>query len=238
MTGLRVEQHADSSDTARAAARCIAEQADLAVRERGRFAIALSGGRTPGEMLKALAGMPLPWPSVHVFQVDERVAPDGDAARNLEQIRITLIETGALARENLHPMPVEDADLEEASARYAARLEQWSGSPPVVDVVHLGLGDDGHTASLVPGDPALECKSQDVAMTDRYRGHRRMTLTLPALDRARQRLWLATGADKSAMLARLIAGDESVPAGRVTHREAIVFTDRAASVALPAPQRS
>lgn len=232
MSEPRLECHADADSTARAAARFVADCAQRAVAERGTFTVALSGGSTPLRMLEALVGEDLPWDRLQVFQVDERVAPRGHAERNLTPLEKTLIGRTPLAGEALHAMPVEEAALEEAAGRYAGRLAERAGSPAILDLVHLGLGDDGHTASLVPGDAALEASDRDVAVTAAYRGNRRMTLTLPILDRARQRMWLVTGAGKAAMLARLMDADRSIPAGRVRADGAIVFADRAAACAL------
>ena len=120
--------------------------------------MAVSGGRTPWEMLRALAGEEVPWKAVHVFQVDERVAPAGDPDRNLTHLRESLLEHAPLPAEQIHAMPVEEPDLEGAAARYAQTLRQIAGSPPVLDLAHLGLGPDGHTASLVPGDPVLNVR--------------------------------------------------------------------------------
>jgi 6-phosphogluconolactonase len=179
-------------------------------------------------MLRALAEEDVPWGAVHLFQVDERVAPAGDPDRNLTHLRES-IGAVALPPDQLHAMPVEDADLEAAAARYAAALRTVAGDPPALDVVHLGLGSDGHTASLVPGDPVLEVAGADVALSGPYRGCRRMTLTYPALDRARTVLWIVTGAEKAPMLRRLQAGDRSIPAGRVGADRALVLADAAAA---------
>jgi 6-phosphogluconolactonase len=219
---------ADGEAAAQSAAEHIAAVAEAAVAERDGFLLALSGGRTPGRMLAALAQIPLPWNSMHVFQVDERVAPAGDPERNLTQLQDALLGPTPLPAENLHPMPVEDDDLDAAARRYARVLMAHAGTPAVLDLVHLGVGDDGHTASLVPGDGALAVTDADVALTSEYRGHRRLTLTLPVLNRARQRLWLVTGEAKSAMLARLRASDGGIPAGRVQSRDSVIFTDLAA----------
>jgi 6-phosphogluconolactonase len=179
-------------------------------------------------MLRALAEDEIPWSRVHLFQVDERVAPAGHADRNWTHVRECLGRVESPAG-HLHPMPVEEADLEAAAARYARELAAMAGEPPVLDLVHLGLGPDGHTASLVPGDPVLEVADANVATSGIYQGRRRMTLTFPALDRSRRVLWLATGGEKTAMLARLRAGDASIPAGRVRRERAIVIADRAAA---------
>ena len=166
-----------------------------------------------------------------MFQVDERVAPDGDPARNLNMLHEALLGSGLLEPDRLHPMPVAHGDPHGAAARYASLLGEHAGDPPVLDLVHLGLGDDGHTASLVPGDVALEAQDSEVCVTGEYRGHRRMTLSFSALDRARARLWLLTGADKGPMLARLDAGDAEIPAGRVSRAGAVVICDADAAAA-------
>lgn len=187
--------------------------------------MALSGGRSPHAMLAAFAKADLPWAQVRIFQVDERVAPAGDAARNWVMIEDALLQAGGPSQAESYPMPVESDDLTRAAATYAKTLALIAGDPVVIDLVHLGLGDDGHTASLVPGDEALMMTDRDVAVTASYRGHRRMTLTFPALNRARERLWLATGSDKVTMLARLRNADHRIPAGKVSGDNTIVFTD-------------
>jgi len=226
---VRIEVLPDAGAVARRAAEVVAAEARAAVEARGRFALAVSGGRTPWQMLRALAGQTVPWRSVHLFQVDERVVSAGDPDRNLTHIRESLRSAAALPPGHLHAMPVEEMDLAAAAARYARELEAVAGSPPVLDVVHLGLGPDGHTASLVPGDPALEVADADVALAGPYQGRRRMTLTFPVLDRARSVLWIVTGAEKVPMLRRLRAGDRSIPAGRVRADRALVLADAAAA---------
>jgi 6-phosphogluconolactonase len=227
---VKLEVLPDAEGVARRAAEIVAETMRDAVAERGRFVLAVSGGTTPGRMLRELSAEPgLPWQLVHLFQVDERVAPAGHRDRNLTQLRESLLERVALPPEQFHAMPVEAPDLVAAAARYARELAASAGSPPVLDLVHLGLGDDGHTASLVPGDPVLEVADTDVALTRPYAGRQRMTLTFPALDRARRRLWLLTGAAKATMLRRLRRADPSIPAGRVRPDAAIVLADRSAA---------
>jgi 6-phosphogluconolactonase len=226
---MNVELLPDAAAVATRAARFIAEQARDAVASRGRFAFAVSGGRTPWLMLEALAAEQVPWSSVHLFQVDERIAPAGHADRNLTHIQESLGERAPLDPSHLHAMPVEDADLDAAAGRYAAELRTVTGAPPVLDLVHLGLGTDGHTASLVPGDPALEVVDADVALTGPYQGRRRMTLTLPALDRARRVLWVVTGEEKAAIVSRLRIGDGSIPSGRVRAERALLLLDAAAA---------
>lgn len=171
-------------------------------------------------MFELLAEHGLEWQRVELFQVDERIAPDGDDDRNLTHLLASLPEP---AHEAVRPMPVGEGDLESAAGEYALAL------PERLDLVHLGLGPDGHTASLVPGDPVLEVDDRAVALTGEYQGRRRMTLTFPPLAAARRILWLVTGEDKREPLAKLIAGDESIPAGRVQTGAAVVIADAAAT---------
>ena len=166
---------------------------------------------------------------VHVFQVDERIAPAGDPDRNLTHLRESLLSRAPLPPAQIYAMPVEAADLAAAAIEYAMGLEALAGTPPVLDLVHLGLGPDGHTASLVPGDPVLAVTGADVALTGVYMGRRRMTLTFPVLDRGRKVLWLVTGGEKVPMLKRLLAHDPTIPAGRVRPDDALVLADRAAA---------
>jgi len=162
-------------------------------------------------------------------QVDERIAPAGDADRNLSHLRDSLLDHAPLPRAQVHAMPVEARNLQAAAEQYAADLARIAGTPPVLDLVHLGLGPDGHTASLVPGDPVLDETAGDVALTGIYQGRRRMTLTYPLLNRARRVLWVVTGAEKVAMLNRLLEGDPSIPAGRIRREQALVLADIAAA---------
>jgi 6-phosphogluconolactonase len=226
---MKIEALADADSVARAGAALTAEEARAAVAARGRFVVAFSGGHTPWKMLRALADEKMPWPGVHLIQVDERVAPAGDPDRNLTHLRESLLAHCPLRPEQVHAMPVESADLEVASSRYAQTLRDVAGAPAVLDLVHLGLGPDGHTASLVPGDPVLDVTDADVALTGVYQGRRRMTLTYPVLNRSRRIVWLVTGRDKADMLARLYKGDNSIPAGRVRRDRALVLADRDAA---------
>jgi 6-phosphogluconolactonase len=226
---VKIQVLADADAVARAAASLTAAEARAAVAARGRFVVALSGGRTPWTMLRALAEEDVPWAGVHVFQVDERVAPDGDPDRNLTHIRESLLAHCPIPPHQVHAMPVESADLAAGSALYAELLELAAGSPPVLDLVLLGLGPDGHTASLVPGDPVLGVTDVSVALSKIYQGRRRMTLTYPVLNRSRQIVWLVTGAEKAEMLPRLLAGDRSIPAGRVGRERALVLADQSAA---------
>jgi 6-phosphogluconolactonase len=215
---------------AKGAAAVIASEARAAVAARGRFFMAVSGGHTPWQMLRAMAAEDVPWRAVHVAQVDERVAPANDPDRNLAHLRESLLAHAPLSPEQIHAMPVESPDLAAAAAQYAATLREIAGSPPVLDLAHLGLGPDGHTASLVPGDSVLGVVDRDVAVTGgTYQGRRRMTLTYPMLNRSRRIVWLVTGSEKVDMLARLRAGDRSIPAGRLDQARALVLADRDAA---------
>lgn len=226
---MKIDVLADVDSVARAAASMIAEKARSGVVARGRFIMAVSGGRTPWMMLRALSNQDMPWEKVHVVQVDERVAPAGHQDRNLTQLRDSLLKQVRLPVDHIYAMPVEAVDLEAAAAQYAEKLQEIAGSPPVLDLVHLGIGSDGHTASLIPGDPVLKVAEADVALTGVYQGRRRMTLTYPILNRSRCILWLVTGSEKAGMLARLRDGDLSIPAGLVHREQANVLADRAAA---------
>ena len=209
-----LEVLADEDAVARRAADIVAASAREAIEARGRFTFAVSGGRTPWAMFRELADEDVPWGKVGIWQVDERIAPDGDPDRNLTSLQ-PMIPSEA----DLRPMPVTETDLEAAADRYAGSL------PDAFDLVHLGMGDDGHTASLVPDDPVLEVTDREVGLTGEYRGRRRMTLTYPVLDRARRVLWLIAGDEKTPLLPRLLAGDRSIPAGRVSSSEQLVVVD-------------
>jgi len=215
-----LELYTDGAAVAAAAADHVVDAAAAAVAERGQFHFAVSGGHTPWEMFAVLAERDLPWEQVVIYQVDERVAPEGDPDRNLAHLTTAL--AGAPA--SVVPMPVEDPDVDRGASLYAQRL------PERFDLVHLGLGPDGHTASLVPGDAVLDVTDRPVAPTaGEYQGRRRMTLTYPGIARAARLLWLVTGASKVEPLAKLLAGDRSIPAGRVTAGRSVVMADRDAA---------
>jgi 6-phosphogluconolactonase len=226
---MKIEILANADAAARAAARFIAAEARAAVAARGRFIMAVSGGKTPWQMLRDLASEEVPWANVHVVQVDERIAPAGDPDRNLTHLRESLLSHAPLPPGQIYAMPVEKADLEAAAASYAKALQQIAGAPPVLDLAHLGLGPDGHTASLVPDDPILDVTDRDVALTGIYQNRRRMTLTYPMLNRSRKILWVATGAEKMGMIVRLRDGDVTIPAGRIRQDNALLIADRPAA---------
>ena len=226
---MTIQVFSDADTVAKEAARIIASEARAAVTARGRFIMAVSGGKTPWQMLRALVGEEVPWKDVHVVQVDERIAPAGDPERNFTHLRESLLSHSPLPPEQIHAMPVEEKDLEAAATSYLITLQQMAGSPPVLDLAHLGLGPDGHTASLVPNDPVLNVTDRDVALTGVYMGRRRMTLTYPMLNRSRRILWVATGAEKAGMLPRLRDGDVTIPAGRIRQDKALLLADRPAA---------
>lgn len=227
---MRLIRAADADTAAAHAAGELASACRAAVDQQGTALIAVSGGATPWRMLERLRDHALPWEHIRVAQVDERVAPRGDPRRNLTRLEQILAGDGPLPGENLLAMPVEADDLLRAAAQYQQQLEQVAGHPVTFDVVQLGLGADGHTASLVPGDAALDVADRDVAVSGEYQGLRRMTLTFPALNRARRRLWLVTGAAKAARLAELLRGDAvgDAPALRVNRDASLLVADAAA----------
>ncbi len=222
---MQVNVAPDASAAAAEAAVWIARQLRGAVHRRGEATIAVSGGRTPAAMFGALSELDVPWAAITVFQVDERVAPDGDAARNA-----ALLELLPVPASRRRTMPVTARDLRAAARGYASAL------PDRLDVVHLGLGDDGHTASWPPNDPVVG-STDLVAMSAEYRGHVRMTLTPAAVNAARHRLVLATGADKADPVERWLLGDPSLPVQRVRRVDTVVVLDQAAAARLPSPAR-
>lgn len=215
-----IEVLPDTAAVAVRAAEVIREHAHAVVPERGAFAFAVSGGRTPWAVFAELVRTDFPWDRTEIYQVDERVAPIGGQERNLTHLQAAL-PADALAR--VSPMPVDAPDLEAAALRYAVSL------PERFDLIHLGLGPDGHTASLVPGDPVLDVEDRDVALTAPYQGRPRMTVTYPVINRARALLWVITGADKVDALRRLRAHDPSIPAGRVATEHALILADVSAA---------
>jgi 6-phosphogluconolactonase len=234
---VNIKIYPDEDVVACKAAAIIGDAARAAVKSRGRFIMAVSGGRTPWLMLRALAVDELPWKQVHVFQVDERVAPAGDPARNLVHLRDSLLDHAPLLPYHVHAMPIEAAELDRAAEQYALTLRDVAGAPPVLDLIHLGLGADGHTASLVPEDPVLDVTDADVAVTGPYQGRRRMTLTFPIINRSRLILWLVTGGEKAEALVHLRDGDRSIPGSRVHRNRALVLADRAAAARLGSDEK-
>lgn len=228
---MRIDVVAEDRIAERGAAH-IAAVLRTTVAARGRATVAFSGGSTAGPLLQALADADVPWSAVHVLQVDERVAPEGHPDRNLTTLRRRLLDRVPLPADQLHAMPVDASDLDDAAARFAGTLHDLAGRPPRLDLVHLGLGPDGHTASLVPGSPLLTTRDP-VGVTASYRGRRRVTLTLPVLSAARQVLWFVLGPGKAAMVRRLVDGDPTIPAGKVEPSRALLLLDPSAASALP-----
>lgn len=226
---MKIQVLSDVVPVARQAAAVIAEEARKCVSSRGRFVVAVSGGHTSWLMLHALTRETLPWNCVHLVQTDETVAPEGNPDRYLTHLRQCLLDNCPLPGDQIHPMPVEALDFERAVSRYTLTLSKLAGTPPVLDLVHLILGSDGHTASLMPDDPVLDVTDADVAVTGPCEEDRHMTLTFPVLNRARRVLWVVTGAEKAQMFARLRDSDISIPAGRVRRDRAIVLADCAAA---------
>jgi 6-phosphogluconolactonase len=215
---LALEVAPDAEAAASRVGELIVARVQEAIAKRGRFSAAVS--KAPPTMLRVLAEDDLSWTAVRIYQVDDRVAQAGHADRNLTHLLAALPDD---SRGSVVPMPVEDRDLEEAANRYAAEL------PAQLDLVHLGLGLDGHTASLVPGDPVLEVRDRLVAVTAEYQGRRRMTLTYPALDAAQEIVWLVTGEEKRDAVAKLLARDPSIPAARVANPRQLLVCDQAAA---------
>lgn len=225
---MEICRYRTADEAVAAAADFLEQHAIEAIHARDQFLVALSGGSTPWNMLRDFSQRDLTWQAVSVFQVDERIAPDGDESRNLVHLNRTLVEPAGLPAENLHAMRVIDEDLEIAAAGYEHELAAIAGEPPILDVVHLGLGEDGHTASLIPGDTALKVNDHNVAITAPYKGHQRMTLTYATINRARHIMWLVTGTTKAAMLNRMIRADRQIPAGLISQQQATVIADAAA----------
>jgi len=219
---IKIEVLADEKSAARRASELIATAGASAVAERNMFSLAMSGGRSPWAMLAMLGeDETMPWGETELFQVDERIASPGSEERNLTHMVLGLSMDH---QATLRPMPVTQRDLDAAAREYERTL------PEPLDCVHLGLGPDGHTASLVPGDPLLEVDDRRVALTEAaYQGHRRMSLTYPALNEARRIIWLVTGPGKEDALAKLLAGDSSIPAGRVENGAMTIVADEAAA---------
>ena len=204
-------------DAAGWAGRAIGRRLRDAVRDRGWGTLAVSGGTTAPPMLAALAAMDVPWDVIDIWQVDERVAPDGDPDRNANQL------AGVPGRHHL--MPVTAADLRAAAAAYSYTL------PERFDVVHLGMGADGHTASWPPGDPVI-ASTEPVDLSREYQGRVRMTLTPPVVDAARSRVVLIMGADKAAAVAawlERVTTPDKLPIARVRRSGTVVVLDPAAA---------
>ena len=214
----------DIATAERAAAELIARQLTRAAGERGRATLAISGGRTPWRMFERLAEQPLNWSQLQLFQVDERIVPLAHEARNWQRFLASPLASRIPSAQR-HAMPVDIENPAEAAAHYAKSLVDWTGEPPVLDVVHLGLGEDGHTASLFAGDPLLNDSEHSVGVSRLYEGHRRLSLTLPTINRARCIVWLVAGRSRQAAMTRLFAGDAAIVASRVQRDRATCISD-------------
>jgi 6-phosphogluconolactonase len=231
---IRVEILPDAALGARAAD-FVAGRAAAAVAERGSFTLAVSGGATPAGMFEEFARRPMPWEAIHLFQVDERVAPPGHPDRNLVTLRENLLDRVPIPAGNAHPMEVNGEDLAAAARAYARKLRGVCGPEGRLDLIHLGLGSDGHTASWPPGDPVAEEADEDVAVVGPFQGRLRMTLTPPAVNRAREILWLVAGSEKAETLRRLLEGDPALPATRVRTDRATLLASTSAGSLLEQP---
>lgn len=234
LAAMRIETFAEEDAVAQRTAEVIAEAARAGTRLHGRAVLAFSGGSTPAPMLERLGRMDVRWNATHIVQADERVAPEGHPDRNWTMITSSLLAGADIPAPLLHPMPVTDDDLGAAAARYASRLQNVAGVPPIADVIHLGIGEDGHTASLVPGDPVLDVRDRWVALAGPYQGRRRMTLTYPAINAGRLLVWQITGAEKAAAVRAGLEGT-GVPASKIRRRDVIVVATHEAAAQLTQP---
>ncbi|MBN7810751.1 6-phosphogluconolactonase [Algoriphagus sp. H41] len=226
---IRTFQSAD--EVAQEAANFIADRIRENIAKKDFFTMAISGGRTPWEMIKELAKQDLPWEKVFLFQVDERIAPDGHPDRNLTQLFKSIENTKLPTRLNIFPMHVVAEDLDEACQEYAETIKRVTETGKL-DLVHLGIGTDGHTASLIPGDEVLAVQDRDVALTSNpYQGRYRMTLTYPLINQAEKILWIITGEEKAEMLSRLLQQDPTIPAGSIGQEQTTILTEESAAVA-------
>ena len=225
---MKTELFPTADQVAAGAAAYLEQEIRDALTHQKSFSLAISGGRTPWEMLKFLSKADLPWKRVNLFQVDERVAPDGHADRNLTQLFQAIVGTPMVTQLRIFPMPVLAEDLEEGCREYTQVLDEITEGKGL-DLIHLGLGSDGHTASLVPEDGVMEVQDRLVACTQNtYQGRIRMTLTYPLLNGAKQLLWIVTGSEKQEMVQRLLKQDPSIPAGKIRQENALLMVDKAA----------
>jgi len=225
---MKTELFTTADQVATGAAAYLEHEIREALLQQKSYSLAISGGRTPWEMLKILSKADVPWNRVNLFQVDERVAPDGHADRNLTQLFQAIAGTTMVTQLRIFPMPVLAEDLEEGCREYIQVLDEVTEGKGL-DLIHLGLGIDGHTASLVPGDGVLEVQDRLVACTQNiYQGRIRMTLTYPLLNGAKQLLWIVTGSEKQEMVKRLLQQDPSIPAGSIRQENALLMVDQAA----------
>lgn len=227
-SNIQIHSYSTEMELAQAAASNFQKYAEQCINEAGSFKFALSGGGTPILMLQCLSKLEIQWNACELFQVDERISPLGDDSRNLTHIRENLIDVISIPEASIHPMPVEQDDLGAAAESHSDELVAVCGKPPVLDLAVLGLGMDGHTASLIPDDPILFDEQTYTHVTRKYNGFQRMTLTYPILNRARRVLWLVKGDKKAEVLNQFLSCDSSLPATKVNRENAILFADEEA----------
>jgi 6-phosphogluconolactonase len=212
----------------------------LATEKQGRFAIALSGGSTPKRLYQILAEPPfltrLPWSRIHWFWGDERMVPRDDPLSNYRMTSEAMLSHAPIPPENIHGIPTEGVTPEESAEAYEATLKTFYGADtfdpanPLFDVNLLGIGPDGHTASLFPGTSVLNERTRWVAPVIGAKAEARITLTYTALDSARHVAFMLAGPDKRDILAKFMSGDATLPSVHVDpHGELLVFTDKAAT---------
>jgi len=208
----------DAEALARHAAQWLCE---LAQRSSGAFAVSLSGGSTPRRCYQLLANADLPWERVHWFWGDERFVPPDHPHSNYRMAREALLERAPVPAANIHAIPTERISPEEAASRYEAMLKRFYGAEalrpqrPLFDALLLGIGEDGHTASLFPGHAALDEQRRWVLAVRAAKKEARITLTYPALQSSRDTAFLVAGAAKRDVVRRALAGDRTIPAGRL-----------------------
>jgi 6-phosphogluconolactonase len=227
----------DSAAVAAYSADLVARRIRAAVARRGRCRLAVSGGSTPAAMLDALVRLDVPWDSVELHQVDERIAPSGSADRNATQLEAHLLAPlraagRGLPRRNVHLLPVESHDLIRAVRSASRRLD----AAPPFDLIHLGLGDDGHTASWPPGVDVPSGNA--LAAVGPFNGFRRVTMTPRVVNAARSRLVVVSGASKAQAVERWSCGDRSAPISRVRRTDTTVILDEAAAGSVASWTRS
>ena len=230
---MNVEVLVDGEALAERAVELLVASAARAIDERGQFVWAVSGGSTPRRMLQLLSERrDLDWSRTHLFQVDERLAPDGDPDRNATMLQTELLTDTFLAHNTpagIWLMPVTANDSVAAAAEYAETMDALAGTPVVFDLIQLGMGGDGHTASLIPGDPIVDVIDRDVAISQEYQGRLRMSFTWPVLDRAKELLWVIGGESKQDAVRLFLDSDSSIPATLPTQARATVLLDQAAA---------
>ena len=213
---------------------------DLAIAKDGHFAVCLSGGSTPKRLYAHLAEPGLrekfPWSRTHWFWGDERFVPQDDALSNYRMTREALLSVAPIPAANIHAILTGAASPDIAAAAYERELKAFYGAKrfdperPLFDVTFLGLGTDGHTASLFPGTPVLDERERWAAAVIGVKAEPRITLTYPALESSRRVAFLITGAEKREILRRLRHGDRTLPAGRLSPQgETVLFVDEAAA---------